>query len=266
MGTKYIIKDRRNAVPGLEPENTQFLRSTTTIPVPKVIAAWNEGEDSSMRITERIDGTSLDVAWPSLTQLQKWVIAKETAEYLTQLQELQSDRMHSLSETGQLYSELLFPASGISDPVGPLYSDDELWEEMAKSLKRLPMVAAKLRRSMPPAAPYTFTHGDLSAKHIMVKDGNLTGIIGWELSGYFPTWWEFASTFQHESWKDMEWKRTLREYMVPHPEAADFWLAFNHMCAYPNLDEDGEAYLKELENVDNYALSFSEERLRRPYF
>lgn len=142
-----------------------------------------------MRITERIEGTSLLKAWTSLTEHQKRDIAQETAAYLAQLKDLQSNRMHGLGETGRLYWRWLFPASGRSISVGPFHSDDEIWEQIIKSSKRLPeKICRKLRRSMPPAAPYTFTHGDLSAGNVMVKDGRLTDIIDWELSGHFPKW------------------------------------------------------------------------------
>ena len=40
---------------------------------------------------------------------------------------------------------------------------------------------------MPPATPYTFTHGDLTSVNIMVENGNLIGIIDWEASGYYPS-------------------------------------------------------------------------------
>ncbi len=41
---------------------------------------------------------------------------------------------------------------------------------------------------MPSAAPFTFTHGDLTDVNILIKDGNLADILDWEASGYFPVW------------------------------------------------------------------------------
>lgn len=259
IGTRYFAKDLRNEPAGLESENTQFLRRATSIPVPKIIAAWDEGEDCSMRITERIEGTSLDEAWNNLTTLQRRDIAKQVAAYVAQLRDLQSDTMHSLGETGKLYAYPLFPTGGPRSPVGPFNSDDQLWAEMAKSLKGLPdNISRKLHRSMPPAAPYTFSHGDLSMGHIMIKDGKVTGILDWEKGGYFPRWFEFASTFTSgKHVYDHEWKELLREYMEPDMKGAEFWVACQHLANYPDLGPLGQAFLKELKNKDADALSFS---------
>ncbi len=95
--------------------------------------------------------------------------------------------MQSL-DGGPLFGNFLFLGNnGGIRPHGPLSTDDELWEEMTKSLGGLSEKARpRLRERMPPGAPYTFTHEDLTHVNIMVENGNLTGIVDWEVSGYFP--------------------------------------------------------------------------------
>jgi aminoglycoside phosphotransferase (APT) family kinase protein len=84
--------------------------------------------------------------------------------------------MQSL-EGQPLYSAFIFPI-GYGVPHGPLSSSDELWNEMDKAQEEVPMKARqRLRERMPPAAPFTFTHGDLTNVNIIVKEGNLAGII-----------------------------------------------------------------------------------------
>ena len=51
-------------------------------------------------------------------------------------------------------------------------------------------VRLKLRQPTPAAAPYTFTHGDLTNIKIIVDNGKLAGVLDLESSGYFPGWWE----------------------------------------------------------------------------
>jgi aminoglycoside phosphotransferase len=66
----------------------------------------------------------------------------------------------------------------------PLSSDDELWDEMSAVLSHVPQeVPLKLRKRMPTAAPYTFTHGNLTDVNIMVGNGHLVGMIGRETLG-----------------------------------------------------------------------------------
>ena len=100
---------------------------------------------------------------------------------------------------------------------------------------------------MPPAIPYTFTHGDLANVNIMVQDGNLTGIIDWEASGYFPAWWEFTYAGIGLGQDDQEWKALLRKHMPEYKEASDFWRDYFTLSKYPNLNERGVALLRELE-------------------
>ncbi|CAG8135293.1 unnamed protein product [Penicillium nalgiovense] len=110
-------------------------------------------------------------------------VAKQTAEYLIQLRELRSNRLESIG--GQpIYSAFLFP-NGYGIGQGPFLSDDELRAEMSLALTEVPeQVRSKLRQRMPAAAPYTFTHGDLTNVNIIVENGNLAGILDWESSAF----------------------------------------------------------------------------------
>ena len=104
---------------------------------------------------------------------------------------------------------------------------------------------------MPPATPYTFTHSGLASVNIMVENGNLTGIIDWEASGYYPVWWEYTCAGIGLGQEDFEWKTLLRKYMPDYSTAREFWLGFYALSKYPNLDERGLALL---EGIDSFTL------------
>lgn len=222
VGSRYVIKDRSDTLPNFDPQNLPFLRTVTTIPVPAVLDEWREEDGAHMTILRRIEGTTLKEAWPNLSEPEKQRIAYQTADYLSQLRKLRSDRLQSL-EGAPLYSAYLF-RTGFGRPHGPFNSDDELWDGMAQSLGELTdSERHDLRQLMPPAEPYTFTHGDLHIGNIMVKDGVVTGIIDWEASGYFPVWWEFTATGIIDGTEDGEWKRLLRKNMEDQTAAEAFW-------------------------------------------
>jgi aminoglycoside phosphotransferase (APT) family kinase protein len=91
----------------------------------------------------------------------------------------------------------------------------------------------QLRKCMPRTTPYTFTHNDLTNVNIMVQNGSLTGIIDWEISGYFPVWWEYVCTSIPDSEEDREWKTLLRKYMPDHGAAREFWMNYYYLCKDP---------------------------------
>jgi hypothetical protein len=53
----------------------------------------------------------------------------------------------------------------------------------------------------------------------MVQNGSLTGVIDWEIPGYFPVWWEYVCTWVPDSEDDREWKTLRRNYMPDHSAA-----------------------------------------------
>lgn len=161
LGSQYILRDRENDPPDYDPQNTRFLQEHTKIPVPSTVLEWDEPDKSCLRVVKRIDGVTLKEAWPSLSETEKHDIVKQTYSCLEQLRSLQSSKIESIDHR-PLYDSLLFGGHGHT-PHGPLESDDELWDEMAGNMKQLPhAVREVMRKNMPPATPYTFTHGDLS--------------------------------------------------------------------------------------------------------
>lgn len=236
LGTKLILKERGSSFPTFEVPNIRFVQEQTSIPVPAVVESWDE-DGHTLIMMRRIPGEPLSQAWPKLSTDEKENIARQTAEYLQQLRKLQSDNIQSLGGH-PVIDNFLFLNEREFIPHGPLASDDDLWNDMEQGVKEIIPEAARiqLRRSMPPATPYTFTHGDLTNVNIMVENGSLTGIIDWERSGYFPVWWEYVSTSIPDSEEDKEWKTLLRKYMPDYSAAREFYLDYYHLSRSPDSE------------------------------
>lgn len=246
LGSHLILKERSADPPNFEAANIEFLESRTSIPIPKVVEEWEENDGTYFIITRRIPSQPLDQVWSSLSLEYRERVAKQTAEYLMQLREIRSNRLESIGGR-PLYNAFLF-LQDYETPHGPFSSDDELWAELSLALTKVPeQVRAALRWRMPPAAPYTFTHSDLTIVNIMVDpdSGNVTGILDWENSGYFPVWWEYAAAGIGLGDEDAEWKKTLRKYLPDHAEAREFWWDFYALKDYPDLSERGLKFLEE---------------------
>ncbi|CAH0025517.1 unnamed protein product [Clonostachys rhizophaga] len=226
---------------GREPEVSEAAHQPSC---STVIKDWSENSRHFI-INEKLTGETLNIAWSRLSPDQRRRIAKQTADYITELRKLHSPRIQSL--TGEtVYSTFLFLA-GPTAPHGPFSSDQELWAELDKALVNVPKKAPqRLQTMMPAATPYTFTHGDLTNVNIMVDKGNLTGIIDWETGGYFPVWWEFTSASVGLGQEDKDWKTLLQEYMPQFKEANEFWLDFFSLSRYPKLDSRATAFFQKI--------------------
>lgn len=84
------------------------------------------------------------------------------------------------------------------------------------SHKKWPRRLEKERRKS--SEKFVPTHGDLSPRNIMVKDGKITGIVDWERSGFFPEYAEYAFAMKlchkfqaNEKW----WVPILKEVLQP---------------------------------------------------
>ncbi|QSS61133.1 PKc-like superfamily domain-containing protein [Histoplasma capsulatum] len=146
-----------------------------------------------------------------------------------------------------LYSGWLFLREPLT-PHGPFTSETEFWDFLSLKLTKLPKDAlARLRTRLPTSAPYTCTHGDLTFCNIIVKDGNLAGILDWENAGYFPVWWEYVAATIGLDKEDAEWKALLQGKLgYDYLEAKNFWGDFYSIHFYPDLDESGQQLLETL--------------------
>ncbi|GLB12525.1 hypothetical protein AtubIFM57258_010207 [Aspergillus tubingensis] len=90
IGSKLVLKDRGNHIPSDEASNIRHFEKKTSIPVPKILKDWKEG-DHSLMLMERVSGEPLSIAWRKLSAEQRENITKQTADYLLQLRELQSN-------------------------------------------------------------------------------------------------------------------------------------------------------------------------------
>ncbi|KAL3468901.1 kinase-like domain-containing protein [Aspergillus californicus] len=208
LGSKLILNDRGASLPTFE----------TSIPVPTVVESWEEGKHTLI-LMQRIPGEPLSEAWPKLSMDEKERIAKQTVEYLQQLRKLQSDKIQSLGGR-PVFSNFLFKDKDPETPHETVPEAARIW----------------LRQCMPSATPYTFTHGDLTNVNVMVENGSLTGIIDWEMSGYFLVWWEYVCTSVPDSEEDREWKALLRKYMPDYSAAREFWLDYYYLCRDPGSE------------------------------
>ncbi|PYI11380.1 kinase-like protein [Aspergillus sclerotiicarbonarius CBS 121057] len=248
IGSDLILKERPDEGPRLEVDTLSKLAAHKDIPTPKVLRDWVDRDGRYFVLEERIDGQTLEEAWPSLSESQKTVIADQVVQVRNKLRKLTSTAIQGIDQ-GPCYPALIFFDY---EPRGPFHSDAELWDALSRILhdpprKCFPEKTLKnLKKRLPPCEPYVITHCDLNLGNIMVKDGELVGILDWEYAAYYPIWYEYVSASWGWTEMDAEWKRLLRQRFDAHEDAKEFWTDLRHLRQYPELDKKGQEILEKL--------------------
>lgn len=195
IGSDVSLKERPDEGPKLEVQTLNHLAAYANIPAPKVLRDWVDGDGRYFVLQERMQGQTLEQAWPSLSEPQRTAIADQVVEVRKRLRSLMSTSIQSVDQR-PCYPALLFSDR---EPHGPFHSDLELWDALSLTLhgppkRSFPQRALEnLKKCLPPCEPYVLTHCDLNLGNIMVKDGALVGILDWEFAAYYRIWYEYVS-------------------------------------------------------------------------
>ncbi|KAL3475914.1 kinase-like domain-containing protein [Aspergillus californicus] len=251
IGSDVIMKDHPDGGPKTEVKTLNYLANYPSIPVPKILYDWVDNNGRYFVLQKRIQGQTLEQAWPSLTEPQKSAIADQVVEEVrNQLRSLTSTSIQCVDQS-PCYPGLLFSDR---EPHGPFHSDRELWDAISLTLHDLPKQAlGNLKKRLPQCEPYVLTHCDLNLGNIMVKDGALVGVLDWEFAAYYPIWYEYVSASWGWTKEDAEWKKLLQERFDAHgdgyQDAKDFWMDLRRLRKFPNLDEKGREVLERLSSA-----------------
>ena len=77
-------------------------------------------------------------------------------------------------------------------------------------------MVADMVRAMP-VHDVLLTHSDIAPRNILVRDGKIVAILDWELSGFYPEYWEYVKALYLPDWED-SWirERVVDKIMKPY--------------------------------------------------
>ncbi|KAJ5257498.1 hypothetical protein N7524_009054 [Penicillium chrysogenum] len=189
IGTDVIMKERPDKGPKTEVKTLNHLAKYPDIPAPKVLRDWVDGNRRYFVLQERIQGQTLEQAWPLLSESQKTAIADQVIEVRNQLRSITSGSIQSVDQS-PCYPGLLFSDR---EPHGPFHSDLELWEAISRTLHAVPQRALEIlkRDSL---ASWGWTEEDAEWKRLLQERLDVHGD---------------RHTDAKDFWKDL---RLLRKY------------------------------------------------------
>lgn len=201
----------------------RYIRKNTTIPVPEVYDAYMRADkpDCGAILMEFIEGDTLTDAWADMDRAQKDSIIAQLKGYVDQLRAIKGDFIGSVDGThceDQIFSD-------DSGAYGPFKTDDEFREGCIAAMyacrrNNWSETVAGFIRALPPGE-IVLTHNDLHPRNIIVKDGKVVAIIDWELSGFYPEYWEYVKAWYRTNIKEL-WvqeravDRVLKPYRLAH--------------------------------------------------
>ncbi|KAK8086058.1 hypothetical protein PG994_001032 [Apiospora phragmitis] len=143
----------------------------------------------------RLPGQQLGEAWPRMGEEARTRTAQELRPYLQQLRHLRAppDSPYALGSCygGPVYDHRL----SNRETYGPFASIRDFNDFLAAPVKKCPRpdCVEKYRSQLPDDYGAVFSHADLSVENILVDavSGSITGIVDWEMVGFWPEWWEY---------------------------------------------------------------------------
>ncbi|XDG07291.1 hypothetical protein ABKA04_006906 [Annulohypoxylon sp. FPYF3050] len=228
LGDKYVLTESIDDEGPEQPEvtlvrATQLLRRSN-VPVPHVLAGWKEN-GKVITISEKVEGERLYDVWWDLDQDQREKIAKEVARYMDRWRQCVADSISSLSGGPVWGHDILLGTQ--HDGFGPFENDEQLWDAIHAKLKENnvhEIVIQTLKDYMPESAPVLLTHGDVSTYNIVIRDGKVSAILGFNKAARLPAWAEYVAAHFCCCKEDEQWKAMLTRHMTRYPRTRDWWV------------------------------------------
>ena len=191
-----------------EAEMMKFIAGNTAVPVPKVHAAFTDSKTQvSYIIMDYVPGSTLESLAPTLSAEEKTAICLQVRECIKELRELPPQGYFGVIGRKPYHDAVHWTPD--NDPIvsGPFNTQAELNEGILARLRlsETDTYVQYIKSLMEPifrGHRPVLTHGDLQPKNIMVnkigscEDGSgkfEVTLIDWELSGWYPEFWEYCS-------------------------------------------------------------------------
>lgn len=198
-------------VPLLEAETMRFIAANSSVPVPKVLAAFSERETGmNFIVMELVQGRTLEDLMATLSAEEKLEISLQIKTAIDELRSIQASKFIGGLNRQPLNNAVFWVPEHDPAISGPFDTEEAMNEGMLKHLEqRTPAAYAQFLRGMMNSTlcghETVLTHGDLQPKNIIVnrisspddKKGRYeVCLIDWESAAWYPEYWEFCtSTF-----------------------------------------------------------------------
>lgn len=204
----------------------KYLAENTAIPVPRVYCSFLH-RNRAYIVMERIQGDELPTVLKTISQESLESVFSQLRKMLRELRALTPPSTGVESCVGGSLYDSRIPRG--NPRFGPFKTIQDFHFWLRRDLKPEDLqdrerdqdwhdLQEMMNRQDGPWPPPVFTHGDLNPFNILVREGNVVGIIDWEFSGWYPHYWEFTSAWFGNITR-IGWQSKLDQFLDrPHPE------------------------------------------------
>ncbi|RMZ67762.1 kinase-like domain [Pyrenophora seminiperda CCB06] len=199
----HTVVKTGNSVRLAEAAAMKLVRDLTTIPVLRVLNAYTDDNSGHVRIVmEFIEGDVLYDVWDKFSYDQKMDIVQQLRGFLSQLRKIKGTFIGSVDGTAcedQLFTDEI-------GAYGPYENEHAFNQGIATALQRsqqgawVDMVSNMVLKSLHGHA-VVMTHGDFCPRNIIVQGTKVVSVLDWELSGYYPEYWEYVKALYRPAWE-----------------------------------------------------------------
>ncbi|KAL2760728.1 hypothetical protein ACRALDRAFT_1059516 [Sodiomyces alcalophilus JCM 7366] len=188
FGKVVKLNTSRNELDAME-----YVRSHTSIPVPKLYEVYERPNGAVHLVMECLPGDGTDYANMSPEQIRAF--GQELSGYLQQLRSLEPPEkgfIGSVTRGSLLDHRVGHVRFGPFNSVEDFHSYLRLGGPL-ETWTRDPVV--KIIHGKSGAYRVRFTHADLNPSNIQYHNGRIVGIIDWEFAGWYPEYWEYTKMY-----------------------------------------------------------------------
>ncbi|KAK2798010.1 hypothetical protein FQN50_009006 [Emmonsiellopsis sp. PD_5] len=193
----------------------RLVKEHTDIPVPEIYLATYTADEGRLAMSV-IPGTPLKDVWDGMGDRTKRRICAETWAIIAKLRciEKPPELQHlflCLADGSGYVKDPLVAGLCCTSPPPQLLSDDDVRARICECYYESNgrMYKDELPNMLIRSSTSVFSHADIGPHNIMVDEKSLqiTGIIDWEMAGWYPDYWEYSNIMRPSKYKD--WQRWM---------------------------------------------------------
>lgn len=202
LDSRTIVKSGRS-VRLSEAESMRFVSERTTIPIPQVYEAYTDEQSGMARIVmEYIPGDNLDQVWDTYDDAQKESVISQLRGYMDQLRRIKGTFIGSVDHSW--CNDPYF--DGDPGAYGPFASEDDFNQGIVKAIKDAQPhdwvgFTCDILLEVMEGHETVMTHNDLDPRNILVRGSDIVALLDWELSGFYPEYWEYCKAMRRPDWE-----------------------------------------------------------------